>query len=73
MQSTTAYQQDYLNYMHDLNNAFPSMYKPQAQDHTNTYNPSCFEPPYDNCHMSSGQTNESNFDHLTDTEAWISE
>ena len=71
LQSTA--QQDYRNYMRSLNESLSSMCQSQAQDPTIVRTPSCFELPYDDYHMSSGQANESSFDRLIDTEAWISE
>ena len=73
IQFRAGYQQDYRNCTHSLNNSFSSMYRHQAQNHTNAHSPSCFEPLYDNDHMSSGQMNESRFLNLIDTEASISE
>ncbi|KAK0510473.1 hypothetical protein JMJ35_006905 [Cladonia borealis] len=73
IQSTAGYQQDYQNCMRDLDNSFSSMYETQAHDPTIAHNPSFFEPPYDNYHISSGRTNESRFDNPIDTEAWINQ
>ena len=73
LQSRAEYQQDHPECVHSLDNSFSSMHQPQAQDPTKAHNPSCFEISFDKHHMKSGPTNESRFDNLKDTEAWINE